>query len=475
MASNVPLPTFGPDGFIIPNDAQILAGVQADINAAFGGGLNPSLSSPQGQLATSMTAAISAAYQTFLYYTNQTNPAFAEGRMQDAIGAIYFIQRLPSQSTVLEIVCSGGEGVVIGVGALIKDTSGNVYANTLEGVIPSNGTITLQFANQLPGPIAVPDANAVSIYQAIPGWDSVTCNSGVLGNDVESRASFETRREQSVAQNSLGSVNSILGAVLNVDGVLDAYVTENPLATPAVVGGINLAAHSVYVAAVGGLADDVARAIWSRKAPGANYNGNTTVNVEDNASGYNPPYPTYEVKFEIPAALEIEFAVSIVNSNAVPSDATTQIQNAIISAFAGGDGGERARIGSTILASRFYAPILALGPWAQIVSILVGSANSPQAVVTGSIAGTVLTVTAVSSGTLAIGQTISDEDGDILPGTKILSFGTGGGGTGTYNLSQPSPVSSRTISASRPILNSVAVNIDQVPVANAPNITVTLI
>ena len=36
--TSVPPPTFGPKGFIAPSEADILAGVQADINAAFGGG-----------------------------------------------------------------------------------------------------------------------------------------------------------------------------------------------------------------------------------------------------------------------------------------------------------------------------------------------------------------------------------------------------------------------------------------------------
>ena len=79
--------------------------------------------------------------------------------------------------------------------------------------------------------------------------------------------------------------------MLNVAGVLDAYVTENPSATPATIGGVTLVANSLYVAVTGGTAIDVATAIWSKKAPGCAYNGNTTVVVQDTSSGYSPPYP----------------------------------------------------------------------------------------------------------------------------------------------------------------------------------------
>lgn len=68
-----------------------------------------------------------------------------------------------------------------------------------------------------------------------------------------------------------------------------------------------------------------------------------------------------------------------------------------------------------------------------------------DAVVVGSIAGTVLTVSAVTSGTLAIGQLISGTN--VLAGTTIISLGTGTGGVGTYNVSQTQTVASTNISA----------------------------
>jgi hypothetical protein len=60
------------------------------------------------------------------------------------------------------------------------------------------------------------------------------------------------------------------------------------------------------------------------------------------------------------------------NNSSVPSDAITQIQNAIVAAFAGQNGGIRARMGSQILASRFYAPIINLGAWASPIEIQLG-------------------------------------------------------------------------------------------------------
>jgi len=60
------------------------------------------------------------------------------------------------------------------------------------------------------------------------------------------------------------------------------------------------------------------------------------------------------------------------------------------------------------------------------------------AVYTGTIATTVMTVSAVTSGTIAVGQTISGAG--ITGAPTIVSLGTGTGGTGTYNLSSSQTV-----------------------------------
>lgn len=69
-------------------------------------------------------------------------------------------------------------------------------------------------------------------------------------------------------------------------------------------------------------------------------------------------------------------------------------------------------------------------------------ARGAAAQVTGSIAGTTLTVSAVASGTLAVGSTLS-----VAAGTTITALGTGTGGIGTYTVSISQTVASTTIFA----------------------------
>lgn len=449
MTTNVPLPVFGATGFIAPTQAAVLAGVQADYNTAFGGNLNPALNTPQGQLASSETAIVLDADAQFIALANSMDPAYATGRMQDAIGRIYLMTRIAAASTTVTATCSGAPGTLIPAGSQAIDQAGNRYVSTAPGTIGVGGTVTITFSSVLTGAIACPIGYLNAIYAAIPGWDSITNGViGVIGNAVESRTAFEYRRQNSVAANAQGSLASILGAVFGVTGVLDAYAIDNVLdvtsgsvvtgsisttslnvtavtsGTLAIgqmvtgagvaqgtyitglgtgtggtgtyvvnisqsvgsetlttaIGGVPLAPHSTYIAAYGGAAQAIGNAIWTKKSPGSSYNGNTTVTVLDTGNGiYTAPLPAYSVTFQIPTPTAIKITVNMINNTQVPSNAATLIQNAVLAAFAGTDGGSRARIGSMIFHSRYYAGIFALGSWAQVLEILVGVGTANQA------------------------------------------------------------------------------------------------
>ncbi len=371
----VPTIEFTPTGLVLPTDSAILAGVQADYNDAFGGDLNPALETPQGQLASSQTAVISDHNALFAKFVNQVNPDTAEGFMQDAIARLYFLNRTPGAPTSVLCDIIGDFGTVIPVGAQAQDTSGNRYICTLAGTIPITGTISLPFACIVDGPTPCPANTLTRIFQGIPGWDSVNNPlPGVPGRLVESQAEFEFRRKQSVALNGHGSLQSVYGAVFQVPDVVDVFAAENKTNSTVVRGATNypLLPHSLYVAAVGGDPEAIALAIFTKKDTGCDTNGNTSITVVDD-SGYAFPQPQYEITYQIPASLPIKFAIQIADSDDLPVDIVLRVRSAVIATFTGADGGERVRIGSLLLASKFYKGVTAIGPTVSVLSILLGS------------------------------------------------------------------------------------------------------
>jgi uncharacterized phage protein gp47/JayE len=550
ITTNVPQPTFGPNGFVAPLESAILTGVQADIQAIFGGGLNPALNTPQGQLASSETAVIGNTNNLFLAMGNGVDPAYATGRYQDAIARIYFLERFPPQSTTVICTCTGLTGAVIPQLSLAADTDGNTYYATTSGTIDGTGSISLTFANQVTGPIPCPANTLTTISQAIAGWDTINNPSdGSLGNVVESRADFEHRRQLSVAGNSTGALPSIRGAVLGITGVTDCFPYENDYnyqgsigpscyitgtvdngstaagttltvtsvisgvvatgqaiscpgilpgtlivsgsgsswvvnqsqyvpslnhsdSTRMALGGVPIAANNIYVAVVGGDQTAVADAIFTKKAPGCGMTGNTSVTVYDDSTPYTAPGIPYSITFEIPTNVIIYFNVQIVNSVSVPSNAVALVQAAIISAFSGSDGGQRATIYSTILASRFYAGITGLGAWAQLISLTMGSnivAGAAAVIATSSIADATLTVGSLSSGTVAIGQVITGTG--VVEGTVI----TAGSGS-TWTVSPGGQTVASTAMTLFPVTTtSISMTASQMPVTSPNDIYVALV
>ena len=386
MATNVPPIVFTPTGLSLPADSDILAGVQADINEAFGGDVNPALETPQGQLASSEAAIISDKNSQIAYMANQVDPAFSAGRWQDAIGRIYYITRIPGQGTVVTATCSGLTGTVIPAGSLAKDLAGNIYSCSQDGVIPDTGSVDLQFTCSTLGPISCPISNLTKIYQNIIGWDSITnASAGILGRLVETRDEFEYRRKNSVAVNSQGSIPSIRGAVLAVSGVTDAYVYENLTNGTVNVGATSysMIANSIYVGVVGGTSADIAAAILSKKSPGASMNGSTSVTVYD--YDYDYPQPSYVVKYKIPAGLPVKFAVQIQANPNVPANISDLVKSAIVTAFNGQDGGTRARIGCQLVAGRFYSGVANTSSYTNVLSILMGTSTATLTSVTAGI------------------------------------------------------------------------------------------
>lgn len=240
MTTAVPNIQFTLTGLIIPSDSAILAGVQSDINAAFGGGLNPALETPQGQIASSQAAIVSDKDTDFAFYVNQVDPQFASGRFQDAIGRIYFLERQGAEPTVVQCTLTGLPNTPVPAGTLAQDTSGNTYINVNDVRIGAGSTVTAEFQNIITGPIPCPAGTLIKVYQSISGWDSITNpDDGVIGTNVESRADFEFRRMNSVAINGHGSLPSIYANVFAVPDVLDCYAIENNQSLTTFVGSIS--------------------------------------------------------------------------------------------------------------------------------------------------------------------------------------------------------------------------------------------
>lgn len=465
MSTNVPAITWVNGSPVLPSEQTILTGVQTDINSAFGGGVNPSLQTPQGQLAMSETAIIGDKNSQIAYIANQVNPSMASGIWQDAIGEIYFLTRIPAAGTLVNATCMGAVGTIIPIGAVAQDTSGYLYSSTASATIPSTGSVVIPFQNQTTGNIACNIGALSIIVTAISGWDTITNPAvGSPGNDVESRQAFEARRSASVAANSVNSIQSIKGVLSALPDIIDCFVVDNPLGTTTNFGATNypIPAHSVCVSVAGGTSSEIATAIWNNKPPGCGYVTSAgsyatlgTYTVSD--GNYMPPVP-YVVTWLNVGNANTYFVVQIQNNTLVPANIIQLTQAAVVQSFNGLDGnGPKVGIGNTTYSGRYYGNINAINPNVNVIEVYLAVQNS--VVATSFVIGKFYQILTLTGTTQAQWNTSAGTTGVTYAVGSTFTCVAAGVGTGT---------------AMQFALSS-AYGIDQLPLLSASNVTVQLV
>lgn len=363
--TSVPDVTITGSGLLAPTVSDILAGRLEDFKNILGAQPKIPLSSPQGQIATSDAAIISQKNNALLTLFSQINPDYATGRFQDGIGRLYFMERIPGIGTTVVVRCSGVVGVKIPSGSIVIDSSDRQYFSRADAFISDLGYVDVVFENSVNGAIPCNVGSVNRIVTPIDGWNSVTnLSAGVLGYEVEGRYAFEVRRRDSISRAGSNNDESVLGEILSVDGVVDAYVWSNRKSESVVIGnGTSVLPHSTYISVFGGADADIANAIFKKINPTADLNGNVTVTVYDKTN-YQEPYPSYEISWQRATAARLRFRVSIDGTTLTPpSDIVSLVRTAVSNTLSGlYPGVDRSKIGSTVSVGKFFAPIIAVDP-----------------------------------------------------------------------------------------------------------------
>lgn len=346
-------------GIQVPQASEIKQAFQNVFTNALGTDLSLDDSTPQGVVIDDLTQEKQLDNAQILYFLNQMNPETADGVFQDALGAIYSLQRKVATSSVVNCVCTGAPGTLIpgvssGNPAMAQSVNGDLFQCLIGGTIPSTGTITLQFASVETGEIPVGANTVNSIYNVISGWDTVNNPvAGTVGTEIESRADFETRRKQSLALNATGSLSSVYAHIFDVPGVTDVFVEENDTSSSVTKRGITLSPHSIYICQNGATdSEALAEAIYNSKSGGCDTNGTNTCSFTEPVTGV-----LYTYNYYTPTDTPIYIKITL--GQAISSEAQEDVKNVLQDNFNGqnNDGYSRITIGTTIYASRFYTAI----------------------------------------------------------------------------------------------------------------------
>lgn len=369
-------------GLQAPDTSEIRQGVAEDWKQAF---FDPDLppldtepTTPAGQLIDAEVAEIEAKNAELLYLSSMFNPYVSDGRWQDALGYIYFLQRKLDEPTVVTCQLTGLNGTVIPYGALVQSLNGYTLICNRSVTIGAASTAETTFRVSENGPIEIPPHSVTAIVTTIPGWDTVDNEAaGAVGRDLETRSEFEARRAASVAANAHGSTGALFGTIANIPGVLDVQVLENIGPDPVEKFGVTVPGHGITVCVYGGEDAAIAEAIYRKKDNGCDTGGNTPI-IYTAADYHNA---IYEYKIMRPETVNFWIKVTLGNGSSPTSAQMVALKEAIYQDFYGlnlASGNARIGLASTVYASRFYRSAMAVEGVNSIQSIEIAlSANTP--------------------------------------------------------------------------------------------------
>lgn len=349
-----------------------LADWEATFQSIYGTDIDLTPGSPDGQF----IAALAQRDTNFEQQAKQVylgrSPAGAVGVGLSRLMQLNGILRKAAQFSTVAIEMGGTPGTIIPIDSLIADPADPTlpsFKTAAEYTIGVGGTVAGQAVCSEAGPVNVSASppRLTSIQTIIGGWDTVTnTDDAVPGRLVEPDPQARARRALSVAMPSQSMLDGLYAALADLPGVDDVVVYENTTHSYNVKGE---PPHSIHVIIDGGIAADIANAIWVKASKGCTKFGVVSFDVTDSQG--NPQ----TMKWDVPADVSVYITVTL--SRTPNAFEIASIKNALVEF-----GEETSRIGQNVPHGDLYSPINDLeitgGPGLpSILSIHLGDAPSP--------------------------------------------------------------------------------------------------
>lgn len=202
-----------------------------------------------------------------------------------------------------------------------------------------------------------------TISVPIAGWDSIINPiAATTGRLQETDMELRERFRNSKFVQSANIIESIIDALVNVQGVTDVKVYENDTMLTNIQG---VPAKSFMPIVLGGLPSDIGQAIWANKPTGIQSFGDTTIQVVDSL-GY-----THPISYKRPVQVPIYITANISSTGTLAGDAAATIRQNLVDY-----GTENSLIGDEVVYSRLYTPINAV-PGHMVNSLTIGTSPNP--------------------------------------------------------------------------------------------------
>ena len=266
-------------GFKCPTYVELLNAYEYKARELFGTKANLTVRSPLGIFLRIFAWITSLLFQLMEDVYNSRFIDTALGNSLYNLGRTIGLRLLPAQKAAGYVRFTGEVGYYIPEGYLVSTVSGLQYATVTYGRIGNDGTLLLPVQAVESGADYNVDAGTITtIVNPLDGITGCTNPAAVDGGrGRETDEEYRDRYYKSV---------DFAGGV-NIDAIV-AEISQNVEAVSSVIGYENdtditdelgLPPHSFEVVVYGGLDQDIAKAIYRRKAAGIQTHGSTTIPI----------------------------------------------------------------------------------------------------------------------------------------------------------------------------------------------------
>ncbi len=338
-------------GFRRPTYAELLDALEYKARELFGSKANLTVRSPLGIFLRIYAWMLNLLFSTLEDVYNSRFIDTAVGASLYNLGRAIGLRLLGAQKAVGYLTFEGEDGVDVPEGFLTETTAGIQYITLRSGII-RNGSVTLPASAVSPGPDGNTSENTIkTITNPKLGIESVmNVKPFEGGRNTETDAEFRERYYLSVDFAGGVNIDAIVAEVYeSVEAVIAVTGEENDTDY---VNASGLPPHSIEIIAYGGLDEEIAKAIYRRKAGGIETFGNTTVPVITAAG------KTYDIHFSRPAPVKVWVKVfNLVTDKHFPLDGIEQIKRSIVT-YIGADTRGGLNIGQAVICVKLPTEVL---------------------------------------------------------------------------------------------------------------------
>lgn len=320
-------------GLTVKTFTELVTGLTTGLQGIYGADINVDQNSPDGQEIGIFSQAGVDVRELIVDTYNSFDPDRAVGTVLDERVAINNIQREGGTFTIQPIDITVNATITLagldadfnnvnGTGYTVQDNAGNQFI--LENTVTlTAGTSTQNFRAAKIGvvtPIVNTITNPVTIVIPVTAINNPAA-ALFIGQNQETDAQLRVRRSKSVALGSTGYLNGLLGAILNLPGVVDAVLYQNVTSITDVNG---IPGHCIWLVVDGGSSSDIGNTIYDKISGGCNMRGDQSLTITQESGN------TLTVRWDNPVAEDLYIEFNIQKTVSTATFDTVAIQNYIV-------------------------------------------------------------------------------------------------------------------------------------------------